>query len=79
MVGEGPHHPRNSNYGLGVEISRPDYRTVLWGHGGLVPGFRSALWYAPQHDVTVVVLANDAQANPQDLAELALRAVVDAQ
>jgi D-alanyl-D-alanine carboxypeptidase len=76
MVTEGPHHPRNSNYGLGVEISRPDYRTTLWGHGGFVPGFRSVLWYAPRHDVTVVVLVNDAQANPQDLAELALRTAV---
>ncbi len=76
MVSEGPHHPRNSNYGLGVEISRPDYRTVLWGHGGFVPGFRSVLWYAPQHDVTVAVLANDAHAHPQDLAELAIRATL---
>ena len=76
MVAEGPHHPHNSNYGLGVEISRPDYRTTLWGHGGALPGFRSGLWYAPQHDVTVVVLANDYRANPRDLAELILRAVV---
>ncbi len=75
MVADGPHHPRNSNYGLGVEISRPDYRTVMWGHGGALPGFRSGLWYAPQHDVTVVVLTNDYRANPQDLAELVLRAV----
>lgn len=74
MVAEGPHHPRNSNYGLGVEIARPDYRTTLWGHGGALPGFRSGLWYAPEHDVTVVVLANDYRANPLDLAELALRA-----
>lgn len=76
MVAEGPHHPRNTNYGLGVEISRPDYRTTLWGHGGFLPGFRSQLWYAPQHDVTVVVLANDTNADPRDLAELAIRTVV---
>ena len=75
MVADGPHHPRNSNYGLGVEITRSDYRTTVWGHGGYLPGFKSALWYLPQHDLVIVVLANDSRANPQDLAELAMRAV----
>ena len=75
MLAEGPHHARNSNYGLGVEISRPDYRTTVWGHGGALPGFRSALWYVPSRDIVVVVLANDWRANPQDLAELVVRAV----
>jgi hypothetical protein len=42
----------------------------------LYPGFRSALWYSPRHDLIVVVLANDSRANPQDLAELVLRAEV---
>jgi D-alanyl-D-alanine carboxypeptidase len=74
MVAGGPHHPRNSNYGLGVEITRPDYRTTVWGHGGFTPGFRSALWYVPQHDMVVAALANDSRANPQDVAELAMRA-----
>lgn len=58
-----------------MEISRPDYRTTLWGHGGVLPGFRSALWYAPRGDIVIVVLTNDWRANPQDLAELTLRAV----
>jgi CubicO group peptidase (beta-lactamase class C family) len=74
MVTSGPHHPRNSNYGLGVEITRPDYRTTVWGHGGFTPGFRSTLWYVPQYDEVVVALANDSRANPYDLAELAMRA-----
>ena len=26
---------------------RPDYRTTIWGHGGFLPGFKSALWYVP--------------------------------
>jgi D-alanyl-D-alanine carboxypeptidase len=73
-VAEGPHHPRTSNYGLGVEVLRPDYRTTVWGHGGFTPGFRSALWYVPRQDLLVVVLANDSLANPQDLAELITRA-----
>jgi D-alanyl-D-alanine carboxypeptidase len=73
MVAEGPFHPRNSNYGLGLEILRPDYRTTIWGHGGFLPGFRSVLWYVPSRDVVVVVLTNDSLANPPDLAELMTR------
>ncbi len=73
MVAEGPHHPRNANYGLGVEITRPDYRLTVWGHGGYTIGFKSALWYAPKQDLVVVVLANDARANTSDLAELVVR------
>ena len=73
MVTEGPYHPRYSNYGLGLEILRPDYRTTIWGHGGFLPGFKSALWYVPSRDAAIVVLANDARANPADLAELVMR------
>jgi D-alanyl-D-alanine carboxypeptidase len=78
MVVSGPHHPRNSNYGLGVEISRRDYRLTTWGHGGFTLGFISVLWYLPQHDLVVAVLANDVRANPSDLAELVVRAELDA-
>jgi len=70
MKAEGAFHPRNSNYGLGLEILRPDYRTTIWGHGGFVPGFRSVLWYVPSRDAVIVVLTNDSRANPADLAEL---------
>lgn len=78
MTAEGPHHPRNRNYGLGLEVLRPDYRTTIWGHGGFLPGFQSVLWYVPSADLVIVVLANDAFANPSDLAELALRTLPDA-
>jgi D-alanyl-D-alanine carboxypeptidase len=73
MVADGPFHPRFTNYGLGVEILRPDYRTTIWGHGGFLPGFKSALWYVPSRDAVIVVLTNDARANPSDLAELVMR------
>ena len=46
----------------------------MLGHGGFTIGTRSALWYAPAEDVVVAVLANDAQADPHDLAELVVRA-----
>jgi len=73
MTAEGPFHPRFTNYGLGLEIARPDYRTTIWGHGGYLPGFRSSLWYVPSRDAVIVVLANDARVEPRDLAELAMR------
>ena len=75
MTEENSHHPRNSGYGLGLEIERRDYRTTTWGHGGFLPGFRSALRYLPESDVIVVALVNDSLADASDLAELAFRAV----
>jgi CubicO group peptidase (beta-lactamase class C family) len=74
MTTPGPFHPRGSNYGLGLEINRPDYTTTIWGHSGYLPGFRSTLWHIPSKDLTIVVLANDATANTPDLAELLLHA-----
>jgi D-alanyl-D-alanine carboxypeptidase len=74
MVTESQQSLRTSGYGLGVEIIRPDYRLTMLGHGGFTIGTRSALWYAPAEDVVVAVLANDAQADPHDLAELVVRA-----
>jgi D-alanyl-D-alanine carboxypeptidase len=70
MVQDRPLHPRFSNYGLGVEIQRPDYRTVWWGHGGFLPGFRTDLRYLPARDQVVVVLTDDSAADPDDLTEL---------
>ena len=73
MVTEGQFHPRNSNYGLGLEIVRPDYQTLIWGHGGFLPGFKSVLWYVPSRDAVLIVLTNTSRANPPDLAELIMR------
>lgn len=73
MTAERRFHPRNHNYGLGTEISHLGYDTTVYGHGGFVPGFRSVLWYAPDRDLVLVVLANDSIADPADLAELLLR------
>jgi D-alanyl-D-alanine carboxypeptidase len=78
MITQSPQHLRTSGFGLGVEIMRPDYRLTLLGHGGFTIGTRSSLWYAPAADVVVAVLANDAQANPHDLAELLIRAQLPA-
>jgi D-alanyl-D-alanine carboxypeptidase len=37
MTAEGPFHPRFTNYGLGLEIARPDYRTTIWGTAATSP------------------------------------------
>jgi D-alanyl-D-alanine carboxypeptidase len=66
---------RNAGYGLGVEVTRPDYRTTTWGNGGFLPGFRSTMQYLPGEDLVVVVLANTSSAAPADLAELLSRSV----
>lgn len=67
-----PFHPSHSNYGLGVELRRPDHRTIVWGHGGSLPGYRATMWYLPSTRRVVVVLANAYRASTDDLAELLL-------
>ncbi|MDX1995384.1 MAG: serine hydrolase domain-containing protein [bacterium] len=44
-----------SEYGMGLEVIETDYGTV-YGHTGAVFGFSSAAFYAPDLDVTVVIL-----------------------
>jgi D-alanyl-D-alanine carboxypeptidase len=73
MTAPHPFHPRNSNYGYGTEITQLGYDTTVVGHGGFLPGFKSVLWYVPSRDLSIVVLTNDSEANPADLAELILR------
>ncbi len=78
MTSTTPYHPRAGGYGLGLEITRPDWATTVWGHGGFLPGFRSTMWYVPAADRVVVVLAGDSRADTADLAELVLRATARA-
>jgi D-alanyl-D-alanine carboxypeptidase len=73
MASPGPHGRRYDSYGLGVELSHPDRRTLAIGHGGFLPGFRSVTWYIPEHDTVITVLTNETRTDPTDLAELILR------
>jgi D-alanyl-D-alanine carboxypeptidase len=73
MTAPGPHRSRHRGYGLGVEITRPDFQTLTWGHGGAEPGYRSQLLYLPDTATVIVVLVNEWHSNPMDLAELAIR------
>ena len=66
-----------SDYGLGLQMTRPDGRTAVRGHGGGVFGFTSSMWWVPELDTSIVVLVNDSSGpNPEDLAELVLRRLV---
>ena len=75
MVEKNPFGARHAGYGLGVEITEPDFATTVWGHGGSMPGYRAAMWYVPDHDIVIVVLTNEYRSNPSDLAELLLRRI----
>ena len=72
MVTRGPFASRYTGYGLGMEVLQPDLQTTVWGHGGFLPGHRTVLWYAPEHEMTIVVLTNESRSRPEALAELLL-------
>jgi D-alanyl-D-alanine carboxypeptidase len=76
MTTAGRFSSRLTGYGLGVEILKPDLETVVWGHGGFVPGHRSVLWHVADNGLTVVVLTNESRSRPDALAELVLGTVV---
>jgi CubicO group peptidase (beta-lactamase class C family) len=44
-------------YGFGV-MSKTRGDVQLKGHGGGVPGYQAALWWAPEHDFAVAVMVN---------------------
>ena len=72
MTTPGPFHPPHSNYGLGVELRQPGYRTAVLGHSGSLPGYRATMWYEPGRRRVIVVLANAYRASTDDLAQLLL-------
>jgi D-alanyl-D-alanine carboxypeptidase len=63
---------RYDDYGLGVELRRPDLRTPVRGHGGFLPGYRCVTWYVPSQEATVTVMVNHSQGDSADLATLLL-------
>jgi D-alanyl-D-alanine carboxypeptidase len=76
MTTPGVYSSRFTSYGLGLEILQPNLETTVWGHGGFLPGYRSVVWYAPEHDLTIAILTNESQSRPDALAELLLRTVM---
>jgi D-alanyl-D-alanine carboxypeptidase len=62
-------------YGLGVSRFEIPGHEVL-GHGGGIPGFRTALWHAPKDHVTLAFSWNDSELDPTLIAQPLLDAVV---
>jgi D-alanyl-D-alanine carboxypeptidase len=63
-------------YGLGIsrfEIPGHDVR----GHGGSIPGFRSALWYVADERITIGFSWNDAELDPTLVVQPLLDAVTE--
>jgi D-alanyl-D-alanine carboxypeptidase len=73
MTSAGSFAARHSGYGLGVELLRPDLENWVWGHGGLVPGYRAVMWHVPASRMSVIVLTNESRSRPDGLAEILLR------
>ncbi|MBE9041777.1 beta-lactamase family protein, partial [Oscillatoriales cyanobacterium LEGE 11467] len=66
-----------NGYGLGVSVWDSEWGEV-WGHDGSSGGFLSTLWYLPEEDAIVVVLANHGEnADPDEIARAALSLVLD--
>jgi D-alanyl-D-alanine carboxypeptidase len=48
------------DYGFGVmRVESLSRSKSMLGHGGMIDGFQSVMWYVPSEDVTIVVLVND--------------------
>ena len=58
-----------------MELLRPDLENRVWGHGGMLPGYRAVMWHVPATRTSVVVLTNESRSRPDGLAEILLRSV----
>jgi D-alanyl-D-alanine carboxypeptidase len=72
MVAPSPFARRYDDYGLGVELYRPDLLTPVQGHGGFMPGYRCTTWYVPSEHATLTVMVNHSQGDSADVATLLL-------
>ena len=53
-----PAAPTRDRYGFGVYLWQIRGEPVI-GHTGQIPGFASVVAYLPEHDITIIALAND--------------------
>jgi D-alanyl-D-alanine carboxypeptidase len=63
-------------YGFGVssfELPRHE----VYGHGGAIPGYRAALWHAPEHGITLALAWNDERLDPTLVAQRLLDLAVE--
>jgi D-alanyl-D-alanine carboxypeptidase len=69
---------RGGGLGYGLGISRfeiPGHE--VFGHGGSIPGFRSALWYVADKRITIGFCWNDAELDPTLVIQPLLDAVTE--
>jgi hypothetical protein len=67
---------RGGGLGYGLGVSRfeiPGHE--VFGHGGAIPGFRSAIWYVADEEVTIAFCWNDAELDPTLVIQPLLDAV----
>lgn len=65
-------------YGLGVQHWQVATGVSAVGHMGSDPGFGASMAYLPDHDIAIVVLANDSRADPSDLVAVTARLLIRA-
>jgi D-alanyl-D-alanine carboxypeptidase len=61
------------DYGLGLMRTTFPALGSAEGHTGGLAGYRSVLWHLPEHGITIVVLVNRYEADPQRIAEAVAR------
>ena len=64
--------PGGDAYGLGI-MRRETAWGPMWGHDNEQPGFAGQMWYLPEQETTIVVLANGIK--KEALAELVQEAL----
>ena len=79
FVATGSWGSRDLMYGLGMmqDVLRGAQPTLVRGHTGALMGYRTALWYAPNSGVTIVVALNQMLAEPDIVATRAFDALRD--
>jgi D-alanyl-D-alanine carboxypeptidase len=89
--GKGQYHMPALEYGLGVMRNRlpvgpdaagqvrPPGASTVMGHTGGFGGFRTALWHAPEGNITIALAMNQGGTDPNILATQVFEAVLRAQ
>jgi D-alanyl-D-alanine carboxypeptidase len=65
------------SYGLGLMRTSFPGSGSAEGHTGGLAGYRSVMWHLPEHNITIVVLVNRYETDPQRIAEPLARIVRD--
>lgn len=67
----------DERYGLGISYWADLQGSAAWGHGGNVEGYTSEMFYFPEQDVTLVLLANGSDGDLDAVFEVVLERAVE--